>query len=199
MTEVPEAATWLPVALALRLGSFALALAFAGRPALSRRAALAGSCLASARHRPARRPCAHDRPGHSRRVAPTRGFGFLPRLLRRPTLGVVPARSRAPGHPDRRLQRGLPRPRRARPTLGVRGRGLQRPGGRGRAGLRRQRRDRLPVRVGADDARERGARDDGARAARDAPRRLPVSGDVARRHRLPDRRVPHPGSGRILT
>jgi hydrogenase-4 component B len=47
MTEVPEAATWLPVALALRLSSSAVALAFAGRPALSRRAALAGSCLAS--------------------------------------------------------------------------------------------------------------------------------------------------------
>ena len=47
MTEVPEAAMWLPVALALRLASSAVALAFAGRPALSRRAALAGSCLAS--------------------------------------------------------------------------------------------------------------------------------------------------------
>jgi len=47
MTEVPEAAAWLPAALAVRLGSVALALAFAGRPGLSRRAALAGSCLAS--------------------------------------------------------------------------------------------------------------------------------------------------------
>jgi hypothetical protein len=47
MTEVPEAAAWLPAALALRLGSIALALTFAGRPGASRRAALAGSCLAS--------------------------------------------------------------------------------------------------------------------------------------------------------
>ncbi len=47
MTEAPEAAAWLPAAVALRLGSIALALAFAGRPGLSRRAALGGSCLAS--------------------------------------------------------------------------------------------------------------------------------------------------------
>ena len=47
MTEVLEADAWLPVAFALRLGSIALALAFAGRPGLSRRVALAGSCLAS--------------------------------------------------------------------------------------------------------------------------------------------------------
>jgi hydrogenase-4 component B len=40
-------AAWLPTALALRLGSIALALAFAGRPRVSRWSALAGSCLAS--------------------------------------------------------------------------------------------------------------------------------------------------------
>ena len=47
MTEVADTATWLPVALALRLASIAVALAFARQPALSRGAALAGSCLAS--------------------------------------------------------------------------------------------------------------------------------------------------------
>jgi hydrogenase-4 component B len=43
---VPPAA-WLPAALAVRLGSVGLALALARRPAASRWAALAGSCLAS--------------------------------------------------------------------------------------------------------------------------------------------------------
>ena len=47
MTEVLAASAWLPAALGVRLGSIALALAFAGRPGLSRRAALGGSCLAS--------------------------------------------------------------------------------------------------------------------------------------------------------
>ena len=47
MTEVLEAEAWLPVALALRLGSIALALTFAGRPPACRWAALAGSFLAS--------------------------------------------------------------------------------------------------------------------------------------------------------
>jgi hydrogenase-4 component B len=47
MTEAPGVAAWLPIALALRLGSIALALAFARRPSLSRRVALAASCLAS--------------------------------------------------------------------------------------------------------------------------------------------------------
>jgi hydrogenase-4 component B len=42
-----EAAAWVPAALALRLASIALALAAARRPALSRLAALGGSCLAS--------------------------------------------------------------------------------------------------------------------------------------------------------
>jgi hydrogenase-4 component B len=46
MTGLSEAA-WLPVALALRLGSIALALALAGRTGASRGVALAGSCLAS--------------------------------------------------------------------------------------------------------------------------------------------------------
>ena len=46
MTGALEAA-WFPLALALRLGSIALALAFAGRTGASRRVALAGSCLAS--------------------------------------------------------------------------------------------------------------------------------------------------------
>ena len=44
---VAEPAAWLPAALALRLGSVALALALAGRPGRSRRAAFIGSCLAS--------------------------------------------------------------------------------------------------------------------------------------------------------
>jgi hydrogenase-4 component B len=47
MTNVPEAVAWLPAALAIRLGSIALALAFAGQPRQSRRMALFGSCLAS--------------------------------------------------------------------------------------------------------------------------------------------------------
>ena len=47
MTEVPGAAGLLPVGLALRLGSIALALAVARRPWLCRRVALGGSCLAS--------------------------------------------------------------------------------------------------------------------------------------------------------
>jgi hydrogenase-4 component B len=47
MTGLLEAEIWLPAAFALRLGSVALALALAGRPGASRRAALAGSCLAS--------------------------------------------------------------------------------------------------------------------------------------------------------
>jgi len=47
MTQLAEVAAWLPAALAIRLGSIALALAFARQPGLSRRAALAGSCLAS--------------------------------------------------------------------------------------------------------------------------------------------------------
>jgi hydrogenase-4 component B len=47
MTQVLEAAAWLPAALGVRLGGIALALAFAGRPALSRWAALGGSCIAS--------------------------------------------------------------------------------------------------------------------------------------------------------
>ena len=44
---VAEPAAWLPAALALRLGSVALALALAGRPGRSRQAAFTGSCLAS--------------------------------------------------------------------------------------------------------------------------------------------------------
>jgi hydrogenase-4 component B len=47
MTPLSEPAAWFPAALALRLGSIAVALALAGRPGASRRAALAGSCLAS--------------------------------------------------------------------------------------------------------------------------------------------------------
>jgi hydrogenase-4 component B len=47
MTELVEPRAWLPAALGLRLVSIALALALARRPGLSRRAALAGSCLAS--------------------------------------------------------------------------------------------------------------------------------------------------------
>jgi hydrogenase-4 component B len=47
MTEGSDAAAWLPAALALRLGSIALALIFARRPGASRVAALGGSCLAS--------------------------------------------------------------------------------------------------------------------------------------------------------
>jgi hydrogenase-4 component B len=42
-----DPSTWLPAALALRLGSIALALGLARRPAASRWAALGGSCLAS--------------------------------------------------------------------------------------------------------------------------------------------------------
>jgi len=47
MTGMLEPTDWLPAALALRLGSMAVALAFARRPGASRRAAFAGSCLAS--------------------------------------------------------------------------------------------------------------------------------------------------------
>jgi hydrogenase-4 component B len=47
VTGGPDPATLLPAALALRLGSIALALATARRPAVSRSVALAGSCLAS--------------------------------------------------------------------------------------------------------------------------------------------------------
>ncbi|HJS58811.1 MAG TPA: proton-conducting transporter membrane subunit, partial [Vicinamibacteria bacterium] len=47
MSDIPEATYWLPAAFAVRLGSIALGLALAARPALSRRVALAGSCLAS--------------------------------------------------------------------------------------------------------------------------------------------------------
>ena len=47
MTAVLEAKAWLPLAWALRLGTIALALTFAGRPRVSRWAALGGSCLAS--------------------------------------------------------------------------------------------------------------------------------------------------------
>src|SRR6266571_2007398 len=47
MRGIPEPGTWLPAALALRLASIAVALAFARRPRASRRAAFAGSCLAS--------------------------------------------------------------------------------------------------------------------------------------------------------
>ncbi len=54
-------ADWLPLALALRLGSIALALVFAARPGPSRLAALGGSCLASLVTSPRRFPCTHDR------------------------------------------------------------------------------------------------------------------------------------------
>jgi hydrogenase-4 component B len=47
MNGFREPAAWLPAALALRLGSVALALAFAGRPRASRVLALGGSCAAS--------------------------------------------------------------------------------------------------------------------------------------------------------
>ncbi|MGE0453261.1 MAG: proton-conducting transporter membrane subunit [Vicinamibacteria bacterium] len=47
MSGGPDPAALLPAALALRLGSIALALASARRPAVSRAVALAGSCLAS--------------------------------------------------------------------------------------------------------------------------------------------------------
>ena len=42
-----DPATWLPAALALRLGSIALALGLARRPVASRWAALGGSSVAS--------------------------------------------------------------------------------------------------------------------------------------------------------
>ena len=47
MPEASEATAWLPLGLALRLGSIALALVFADRPGASSRTALGGSCLAS--------------------------------------------------------------------------------------------------------------------------------------------------------
>jgi hydrogenase-4 component B len=47
MTRLAEPAAWLPAALAVRLGSIAMALALAGRPGACRRAAFTGSCLAS--------------------------------------------------------------------------------------------------------------------------------------------------------
>ena len=47
MTGALDPATWLPAALAVRLGSVGLALALARRPGASRWAALGGSCLAS--------------------------------------------------------------------------------------------------------------------------------------------------------
>ena len=47
MTDGSGAAAWLPAAEALRLGSIAVALAFARRPGAARRAALAGSFAAS--------------------------------------------------------------------------------------------------------------------------------------------------------
>ena len=78
-------------------------------------------------------------------------------------------------------------------AIGLRRRGVQRAGRCRRTRLRGERRDHLPLCLGADDADGRGAGDHRTRGARQSARRLSVPGHVARGHRVSDRRVPRIG------
>ena len=83
-----------------------------------------------------------------------------------PVVGVVSPRARRRRDPGRHLQHRLPGPRRAPVADGRRRRGVQRPHRRRERRVRRRQRDRLSVRVGDHDARDRRARRDRARDAR---------------------------------
>ena len=96
--------------------------------------------------------------------------------------------------PDRDLQHWLRATSSARWTIGLSWHRLQRAAVRGRARVRRGRRDRVPVRLGADDAGDGCAGGDRARSPRDATGRLSVPGHVTRGDRCYS--SPHSSSSR---
>ena len=106
---------------------------------------------------------------------------------------MVPHRAVDACRADRDLQHRLRATCSARWAVGISRHRLQRPAGLRRARVRRRRRDRIPVCLGADDAGHGGAGGDGARSARQPTRGLSVPRDVARGDRGSHRRLLHPG------
>ena len=129
-------------------------------------------------------------------LLPPRGVRHRARLLGDAVVGVV---SDGAG-PDRGARRALqrratsptPSPRPARPSSAPRSTCCS---ARVEVVFVADGVDRVPVRLGTDDAGDGGARRDRTRGAREPARRVSLPGHVARRHRLPRGRLPDPGGG----